>query len=59
MLNFLAKSVDTMVDVARLPVSAAADMVTLFGAITERDEPYAVTNVKRIVDDIERLTDPE
>jgi hypothetical protein len=55
MLNFLAKGIETVVDVAKLPISAAADAVTLFGAITEREEPYTVTNIKQIVEDVESL----
>lgn len=57
MLNFLAKGIETVVDVAKLPLSAIADTVTLFGAVTERDEPYTVTNVKQIVDDVASLAD--
>lgn len=59
MLNLLTKAVETAVDVAKLPLSAVADTVTLLGAITERDESYTVTNVKQIVEDIERLAGRE
>jgi hypothetical protein len=57
MFNFLAKGIETVVDVAKLPLSAVADTVTLFGAITERDEPYTVTNIKQIVDHVGSLTE--
>jgi hypothetical protein len=57
MLSFIAKGMETVVDVVRLPVSAVADAVTLFGALTEREEPYTVTNIKQIVDDVESLTE--
>jgi hypothetical protein len=57
MLSFIAKGMETVVDVVRLPVSAVADAVTLFGDLTEREEPYTVTNIKQIVDDVESLTE--
>lgn len=35
-------------DVVTLPVSAAVDVVTLGGALVDRDEPYTVTKAKRL-----------
>lgn len=35
-------------DVITLPVSAAVDVVTLGGALVDRDEPYTVTKAKRL-----------
>jgi hypothetical protein len=57
MFSFIAKGMETVADVARLPVSAVADAVTLFGSLTEREEPYTVTNIKQIVEDVESLTE--
>lgn len=48
MLGLLGKLVQTTVDVVTLPVSAAADVVTLGGALVDRDEPYTVTKAKRL-----------
>lgn len=42
------KLISTVVDVATLPVSAAVDVVTLGGALVDRDEPYTVSKAKRI-----------
>lgn len=39
-------------DTATLPVAAAADFVTLGGALTDREEPYTIEKAKRIVDDV-------
>lgn len=51
MLNFLTRTARAAVDVATLPVSAAADFVTLGGALVDRDEPYTVTKSKRLIED--------
>lgn len=39
-------------DTVTLPVAVAADIVTMGGAINDRDEPYTVEKTKRIVDDV-------
>ncbi|WP_275790521.1 hypothetical protein [Pararhizobium gei] len=36
------------VDTVTLPVSVAADAVTLGGSLVDRDEPYTVSKVRRI-----------
>ena len=41
------------------PLSIAADVVTLGGAMTDRDEPYTATAVKKIVQNVENATDPD
>lgn len=55
------KLLKSAVDVVTLPVSAAVDVVTLGGAIVDRDEPYTVSKVKRIskdvVDVVEKLAE--
>ena len=49
------------VDVVTLPVSATVDVVTLGGALVDRDEPYTVTKVCRLGKDagkvIEKLAE--
>jgi hypothetical protein len=42
------KLLETVVDVATLPVAVAADVVTMGGAMTDKREPYTVTKVSRI-----------
>ncbi|WP_154677752.1 hypothetical protein [Rhizobium tubonense] len=36
------------IDTVTLPVSVAADVVTLGGALMDRPEPYTVTKAKRL-----------
>lgn len=36
------------VGIITLPVDVAADVVTMAGALTDRDEPYTVSKAKRI-----------
>jgi hypothetical protein len=43
-----AKLLSTAVDIVTLPVSAAADFVTLGGSLVDRPEPYTVSKVKRL-----------
>ena len=42
------KLFNAAVDVVTLPVSVAVDVVTLGGALVDRDEPYTVSKVKRL-----------
>lgn len=50
-----AKLISVVVDVATIPVSAAADVVTLGGALVDRDEPYTVTKAKRLGNDAAKV----
>ena len=47
------------IGVVSLPVSIAADVVTLGGALTDKDTPYTVKNVEDIVENLENVVDPE
>lgn len=55
------KLLKSAIDVVTLPVSAAVDVITLGGALVDRDEPYTATKVKRIskdvVDVVEKLAE--
>lgn len=44
--------------VVETPIAMAADVLTLGGAITERDEPHTVSALKRVVQNVERSTEP-
>ncbi|MFU0504129.1 hypothetical protein [Pseudaminobacter sp. NGMCC 1.201702] len=48
MFDFISRTLSTAFDVATLPVAAAADVVTLGGALMDRSEPYTATKVKRV-----------
>lgn len=52
MLNILTRTARAAIDVATLPVSAAADFVTLGGALVDRDEPYTVSKARRLGSDV-------
>ena len=56
MLGSLMKAVLAPVDIA---VSVAADVVTLGGAITEKDKPYTVEAVERLVQNVTDTCEPE
>lgn len=47
------KLLKAAVGVVTLPVDVVADIVTLGGAINDRDEPYTVTKAKRIYRNID------
>lgn len=56
MFDFLTKTVKLAANVATLPVSVAADLVTMGGALTDRDEPYTAEHAKRVMTNVEDLT---
>jgi hypothetical protein len=51
MFDLLEKTIRIATDVVTLPVSMAADVVTLGGALIDRDEPYTVSKGERIISD--------
>lgn len=42
------KLLQVATDVITLPVSLGVDVVTMGGALVDRDEPYTVSKVKRL-----------
>ena len=45
--------------VVETPVAIAADMLTLGGSITDKDEPYTATAIKGVMKNIEHATKPD
>lgn len=45
--------------VVTVPVSAAADVVTLGGALTDQEEPYTRQAVGDFLDNLRNATDPK
>ena len=43
--------------VIETPLAIATDIITMGGAITEKDEPYTVTALKKVVKNVEDVTD--
>lgn len=56
MLESLAKAA---VSVVRLPVSVAADVVTMGGALTDRKRTYTGENASDLIENLENATDPK
>ena len=54
--SLLKAAVGVVVD---LPVSVAADVVTLGGALTDKDKPYTASAVENIVGNIKDATERE
>lgn len=56
-MSIIGKLIKTAVDVVTIPLSVVADMSTLFGAVTERDEPYTLSHGKTIIKDVIDVVD--
>ena len=56
MLESLAKAAAAVVTV---PVAAVADVVTLGGSLTDKDQPYTADAVGDLVDNLKDATRPE
>jgi len=56
MLESLAKAATAVVTV---PVSVVADVVTLGGALTDKDQPYTADAVSDLVQNLKNAADPE
>lgn len=57
MLGDLTKAVVGVV--VETPVAIVADMCTLGGSITDKDEPYTTTALKGVMKNIEHATKPD
>lgn len=42
--------------VVETPIAIAADMLTLGGTLTDRDEPYTATALKNVMQNVENAT---
>jgi len=56
MLESLAKAA---VSVVTVPVAVVADVVTLGGALTDKDQPYTADAVGDLVDNLKDATRPD
>lgn len=60
MLGMLANLSKAVVGVVvETPVAVVADVVTLGGSLTDKDKPYTASAVSRVVENIEKATDPD
>ena len=55
-LKHLAKAATAVVDV---PVSLAADTLTMGGALTDKEEPYTAAALKRLANNVKNAADPD
>ena len=55
MLNSLVKAAVGVV--VETPIAVVKDVVSLGGAITEKNEPYTVTALKKVADNVSDATD--
>jgi hypothetical protein len=57
MFNMLSSLTKAVVGaVVETPLSIAADVVTLGGSLTDKDEPYTATAVSKVVKNVEDAT---
>lgn len=54
MLEILESLTKTVVALTSVPVTVAADVVTLGGSLTDRDEPYTATALSSVIANLER-----
>ena len=45
--------------VIETPLAVVADVVTLGGALTDKNEPYTATAVKNVLENVENATRPD
>lgn len=44
--------------VVELPVAVVSDVVTMGGAMTDKDKPYTATAIEKIVENVQEATKP-
>ena len=44
--------------VIEAPIAIAADVVTMGGVLTDKDEPYTATTLKGVLQNVENATNP-
>ena len=56
MFDIFESLTKAVVGVVTLPVDVAADIVTLGGNLTNKEEPYTCKKIKKIMDNIDDAT---
>jgi len=59
MFGFVSDIAKAAIGIVFAPVSIAADILTLGGSMTDRDEPYTVTSVRNVMRNLENAVDPD
>jgi hypothetical protein len=58
MFGILESVAKAAVSVVTLPVSVAADIVTMGGAVNDKDSTYTGENLSNLVENLKNATDP-
>jgi len=56
MFNIVKGLTKAVVNVAVTPVDIVADVITLGGALTDKDKPYTVKRAEKIMDNLDEAT---
>lgn len=59
MFGFIEGLAKAAVGVVTLPVQVVADVVTLGGALTDKDEPYTVKGVSDVMQNLQDAVTPD
>jgi len=60
MFGMLGNLTKAVVGVAiETPLAVAADVVTMGGALTDRDKPYTAEAISKVVENVENATKPD
>jgi hypothetical protein len=57
LFNILKGLTKAVVGVATLPVDVAADVITLGGALNDKEQPYTAKKLGKIMDALDEATD--
>ena len=53
------KLTKAVIGVATIPLDVAADVVTLGGAMTDKETPYTYEKCKDVMENVKRAVDPD
>lgn len=56
-MSIFGKLIKTAFDTVELPIAIVKDVATLGGVIVDRDEPYTVSKVKNVAEDLGDVKD--
>jgi hypothetical protein len=59
MFGLLESVAKAAVSVATLPISVAADIVTMGGAVNDKEQTYTGENLSNVIDNLKNATDPK
>lgn len=59
MFGILKSAVKAASSVVDVPVSVAADVVTLGGTLTDKDKTYTAEAAERLVENVSDMADPD